>query len=220
MKIMTGTAAGAAIEPGRVSPLRQQIVAAAVELTRGSGWSSVTMARLAGIVGVSRQTVYNEIGSKPALAEAMVLDELARFLSVVERAFDQHPGDLLESIDGAVRGVLGLAQDSVLLRAIVSATQGADTELLPPFTTQSGSLLTAAKSVLAERLASFPVSLEPHRLTTVIDAIVRVVLSHIMAPSGTPDTAAEEITWLSSRLMDTDASRLGHAEQPQSGRAR
>jgi AcrR family transcriptional regulator len=220
MKIMTGTATGVAIEPGRVSPIRQQIVTAAVELTTGSGWSSVTMARLAGIVGVSRQTVYNEIGSKPALAEAMVLDELARFLAVVEGAFDQHPGDLLESIDGAVRGVLGLAQDSALLRAIVSATQGADTELLPPFTTQSGSLLAAAKTVLAERLATFPVSLEPHRLTTVIDAIVRVVLSHIMAPSGTPDTAAEEITWLTSRLMDTEVSMPGHAGRTRPGRAR
>jgi AcrR family transcriptional regulator len=175
------------------------------------------MARLAGIVGVSRQTVYNEIGSKPALAEAMVLDELARFLSLVERAFDQHPGNLLGSVDGAVRAVLGLAQDSALLRAIVSATQGADTELLPPFTTQSRSLLTAAKAVLAERLASFPVSLEPHRLATVTDAIVRVVLSHIMAPSGSPDTAAEEITWLTSRLMATDAPALSQAEQPQSG---
>lgn len=220
MKIMTGTATGAAIEPGRVSPLRQQIVAAAVELTTGSGWSSVTMARLAGVVGVSRQTVYNEIGSKPALAEAMVLDELARFLSVVERAFDQHPGNLLGSVDGAVRGVLELAQDSALLRAIVSATQGADTELLPPFTTQSRSLLAAAKAVLAERLASFPVSLEPHRLTTVIDAIVRVVLSHIMAPSGTPGTAAGEITWLTSRLMDTGASMPAHPELPGAVRAR
>jgi AcrR family transcriptional regulator len=53
-------------------PLRARIVAAAAVLTTETGWSEVTMARLAERVGVSRQTVYNEIGSKPALAEAMI----------------------------------------------------------------------------------------------------------------------------------------------------
>ena len=62
---------------------RDRIVAAAVEMTTSSGWAAVTMARLADAVGVSRQTVYNEVGSKPALAEAMVLEELTRFLGVV-----------------------------------------------------------------------------------------------------------------------------------------
>ena len=70
---------------------RDRIVAAAVEMITSSGWASVTMVRLAESVGVSRQTVYNEVGSKPALAEAMVLEELARFLGIVERAFDDEP---------------------------------------------------------------------------------------------------------------------------------
>ena len=60
--------------------LRDRIIAAAAERTAVAGWSSVTMSRLADDVGVSRQTVYNEVGAKPALAEAMVLDELARFI--------------------------------------------------------------------------------------------------------------------------------------------
>ena len=51
---------------------RDRIVAAAVELTTTSGWASVTMSRLAAAAGVSRQTVYNEVGSKPALAETMI----------------------------------------------------------------------------------------------------------------------------------------------------
>ena len=37
---------------------------AAVRLTAQIGWSQVTMARLAQEVGVSRQTVYNEVGTK------------------------------------------------------------------------------------------------------------------------------------------------------------
>ena len=103
----------------------------AAELTAESGWATITMAKLADRVGVSRQTVYNEIGSKPALAEAMVLRELALFLAEVDRAFDAHPDDLVAAIRGACRGVLELAQDNRLLKAVVSATHGADTELLP-----------------------------------------------------------------------------------------
>ena len=77
---------------------RERIVAAAVEMTTSSGWAAVTMARLADAAGVSRQTVYNEVGSKPALAETMILEELARFLQVVERAFDAEPDDLTRAI--------------------------------------------------------------------------------------------------------------------------
>ena len=86
-----------------VPPLRQRLVAAAVEMTLAHGWAQVTMARLAAEVGVSRQTVYNEIGTKPALAEAMILAELDRFLSVVTAAFDRHPTDLVAAIEEAAR---------------------------------------------------------------------------------------------------------------------
>src|SRR4051794_26638863 len=43
--------------------LRERLVAAGVAFTTEQGWSQVTMARLAEAVGVSRQTVYNEIGT-------------------------------------------------------------------------------------------------------------------------------------------------------------
>ena len=136
-------------------PLRAQIVAAASTLTTEDGWSEVTMSRLAHRVGVSRQTVYNEIGTKPALAEAMILTELERFLSEVTDAFDSHPDDMLGAIRTAVRSVLELAEDNPLLHAVVSATHGADTELLPLLTTHAHSLLGVAKAVIRERLGPY-----------------------------------------------------------------
>ena len=115
------------------------------------------MGRLADEVGVSRQTVYNEIGSKPALAEAMILAELERFLSVVSEAFDGHPDDLVAAIEAATAGVLRLARGNDLLKAVVSATHGADTELLPLLTTHAESLLETAKTVVAERVRAYDV---------------------------------------------------------------
>ena len=181
--------------------IRERVVEAAVTLTTRDGWATVTMARLAEVVGVSRQTVYNEVGSKPALAEAMILRELDRFLGLVTVAFDAHPTDLVGAIRAATYGVLELARDNKLLHAVVSATHGADTELLPLLTTHAGALLSTAKAVLVERVAPYDVDLSPAGLDAAIDMVVRVVLSHVMQPSASPDATAEDIAWISARVL-------------------
>ncbi|MCS7475243.1 TetR family transcriptional regulator [Umezawaea endophytica] len=190
---------------------RRRIIAAAIELTARSGWSTVTMAALAETVGVSRQTVYNEIGSKQALAEAMVHDELGRFLAAVERAFDRDPDDLAASIRGAVRAVLDLARDNALLRAIVSATHDADTALLPLLTTHASSLLTTAKAVLTHRLTTFAHPLDDHQFAVTIDVVVRAVLSHVMQPSDTPERTADDIAWLVDAVITRPGAVAGTA---------
>ena len=179
----------------------ERIVAAAAELTTESGWAAITMAKLADRVGVSRQTVYNEIGSKPRLAEEMVLNELAAFLGEVDRAFDAHPDDLVAAIRAACRGVLEFAQDNLLLKAIVSATHGADTELLPLLTTHAGTLLSTAKAMVVERVAPYDVELTATQLDAAIDMVVRVVLSHVMQPTDTPAKTAHDIAWMAGRVL-------------------
>ena len=185
----------------RLLALRQRIVAAAVDLTADVGWSQVTMAKLADRVGVSRQTVYNEIGTKAALAEAMILSELDRFLQVVTDAFDRNPADLVGAIREASGGVLELARGNQLLHAVVSATHGADTELLPLLTTHAESLLAAAKLVVGDRLAPYDIGLDADKLDAAIDMVVRVVLSHVMQPSDTPEETAADIAWIAARVL-------------------
>ncbi|MEP9362908.1 TetR family transcriptional regulator [Nocardioides sp. CN2-186] len=180
---------------------RERIVEAAVALTTESGWSAVTMGAIAERVGVSRQTVYNEVGSKQGLAETMILHELDRFLGVVTLAFDDHPTDLVASIRAASEGVLELALDNKLLHAVVSATHGADTELLPLLTTHAESLLAAAKVVVAERLTPYDVGLDARHLDAAIDMVVRVVLSHVMQPSASPADTADDIAWIAQRVL-------------------
>ena len=181
--------------------MRERVIDAAVVLTSQVGWSAVTMARLADEVGVSRQTVYNEIGSKPRLAEAMILRELDRFLGVVSLAFDDHPSDLVAAIRSASRQVLEHAHDNALLHAVVSATHGADTELLPLLTTHADSLLVAAKTVVAGRIAPYDIGLPEAKLDAAIDMVVRVVLSHVMQPTDTPAHTADDIAWIAERVL-------------------
>jgi AcrR family transcriptional regulator len=188
-------------EPSPALTMRERVLEAAVSLTTEAGWAQVTMARLADVVGVSRQTVYNEVGSKPLLAEAMILRELDRFLELVTGAFDAHPADLVAAIRDASCAVLEASQDNLLLRAIVSATHGADTELLPLLTTHAGTLLSTAKAVVVDRVTPYDVELSPIQLDAAIDMVVRVVLSHVMQPSATPAQTAADIAWISARVL-------------------
>jgi AcrR family transcriptional regulator len=181
--------------------MHERVVAAAAELTLDVGWAGVTMGKLADRVGVSRQTVYNEVGSKPQLAEEMVLAELAKFLAVVDAAFDEHPGELVDAIRADSRWVLEHASTNEHLQAVVSASYGAETELLPLLTTRNDALVLAATDVVRRRVAAYRVDLDDDHLDAAIDMVVRLVLSHVVHPTGEPAATADDIAWISSRTL-------------------
>ncbi len=181
--------------------MHERVVAAAAELTLEVGWAGVTMGKLADRVGVSRQTVYNEVGSKPQLAEEMVLAELAKFLAVVDEAFDEQPDDLVEAIRAASRSVLELARDNALLQAVVSRSYGAETELLPLLTTRNDALVLAATQAVQARVAAYRIDIDDRHLDAAIDMVVRLVLSHVVHPIGEPADTADDIAWISGRTL-------------------
>jgi AcrR family transcriptional regulator len=181
--------------------MHDRVVAAAGELTLEVGWAGVTMGKLAERVGVSRQTVYNEVGSKPQLAEEMVLAELAKFLAVVDAAFDEHPDDLVGAIRDASRGVLELARSNALLQAVVSASYGAETELLPLLTTRNDALVLTATQTVRRRVAAYPTGIDARHLDAAIDMVVRLVLSHVVHPIREPAETADDIAWIASRTL-------------------
>ena len=180
---------------------RDRLVTAAARFTAENGWAELTMAKLADLVGVSRQTVYNEIGGKPQLAEAMVLRELALFLEVVDSAFPDNPQDLVAAIEAASFRVLELAATDPLLHAILSSTQGAESELLPLLTTNSEPLLGTAGQMIRGHIAGYEVPLEEHRVEVLIDMVVRLVLSHVMQPTAQPAETAETIGWIAASVL-------------------
>jgi AcrR family transcriptional regulator len=179
----------------------ERVVAAAAELTLEVGWAGVTMGKLADRVGVSRQTVYNEVGSKPQLAEEMVLAELAKFLAVVGAAFDEQPADLVEAIRAASRGVLELARSNALLQAVISRSYGAETELLPLLTTRNDALMLAATEAVRARVTAYRIDIDDRHLDAAIDMVVRLVLSHVVHPLGEPAATADDIAWISGRTL-------------------
>lgn len=205
---MTGTdvaAAGGASAPssaagsasGRV-PVRARLLDAAHSVIESSGWAAVTMAGIGVAAGVSRQTVYNEFGTKHGLAEQLALRELQRFLDVVrDRMASQD--DLVASIRSACEGVLVMAQHSLLVRTIVGAAPAdQDTDFLQIMTTESGEIVEASVMVVRQSIDElYPETpLTPDELTVAVELVVRLVLSAITRPSKTPAEAADDIAWL------------------------
>ena len=189
--------------------MRERLVAAAAEITTESGWASVTMGKVASRAGFSRQTVYNELGSKPALGQAMVMRELERFLAAVEEELDSYD-DLVEAIRSAAQRILAMARANPLLDAVLASAhgvtrgeRGSDNELLPFLTTDAAPLISAATAVIAERLpVRFPDSgLSPEEAQVAIDSVVRLVLSHVMQPAGDPARTADTIAWIVARVL-------------------
>lgn len=188
---------------GRVRrPVRERLIDAAASYTVEHGWATLTMAKLAGQVGVSRQTVYNELGSKPRLAEALVMAELDRFLDVVDRAFRDEPADLVAAIREASRRVLELAAANPLLHAVLSSTHAASADdILPLLTTHSEPLLATAGALIRDHVATYDVPLPPERVEPLVDLVVRLVLSYVMQPGPSPAETADTIAWIAAKAL-------------------
>ncbi|MBW8751476.1 MAG: TetR family transcriptional regulator [Propionibacteriales bacterium] len=193
------TGGGPSSGPGR--SWRDRLIAQAAELTRSGGWQAITMAKLADRVGVSRQTVYNEIGSKRQLAEAMIMHELEVFLQAVDAAFEEHPESLSTAIRAAATRVLEMARRNPLLHAVLSASHGAESTLLPLLTTQVEPLLEAAHGLVRRHLDTYDHGLDEDRIDPLVDMVIRLVLSHVTAPSTSPAETAENIAWIAERVL-------------------
>lgn len=184
--------------------LHERLLDAAQEITVDTSWSDVTMARIADMVGVSRQTVYNEFGSKPELADELIMRELGRFLEVVRMQLLEHD-DPIEGIRGACEGALTLAESSPLLRAVLASIHQHENDLVPLLTTESQGVIDVARAtvvgVLDEKHPGL--GLTDEQLSMVVDAVVRLVLSHIMRPSVSSAEAADQIAWIAGKVLPT-----------------
>jgi len=183
--------------------LRDRLLDAAASITAQEGWGAVTMGKLADEVGVSRQTVYNELGSKPRIAEELVMRELGRFLDIVRRRMSGH-SELVEALRSACEGALEVAASNPLLKAVLESAHTGGSDLLPLLTTQSQGLIESASAVVIETVQEqgFETGLDETELGVAVDAIIRLVLSHVMQPAKSPTEAAADIAWVAGHVLN------------------
>ena len=174
--------------------LRSTLLDAAGEQLRLRRWSEITMADIAGAAGVSRQTLYNEFGSRDEFAQVLVMREASRFLDAVERAVHEHLDDPAAALAGAFDVFLSAAAENPLVRAIVGGEGGE--ELLALFTTQGRPLVESA----ADRLAAVLLAGWPHVARAdaelLSECLVRLAISYAALPKGPANMTASSIATL------------------------
>ncbi|RLP93820.1 TetR/AcrR family transcriptional regulator [Micromonospora sp. CV4] len=185
--------------------LRDTIVDAARARTIASGWDAVRMGGVAAAAGVSRQTVYNEFGSKAGLAEALARREVDRFVGDVRSALVAHGPDVRAGAYAAIAHTLAAAADNPLVKAILTSARGGSDELLPYLTTRAEVVLTEASGALIEWVGDHLPQAEPAALAFAADTIVRLVVSHIVLPRDPIDQTAAALADLAVRLFATAA---------------
>ncbi|HEX3787124.1 MAG TPA: TetR family transcriptional regulator [Pseudonocardiaceae bacterium] len=162
--------------------LRSTLLDAASDLLRSRTWADTTMAEIATVAGVSRQTLYKEFGSRQAFALAYILRESERFLSSVEQAIAAHLDDPAAALTAAMATFLTAAAEEPLIRAIVA---GDDSDgLLSLVTNQAGPVLTVATDRLGRYLIANWPDADPRSLRLIADNLVRLAISHAASPTA------------------------------------
>ena len=181
--------------------LRETLVSVARELTVRQGWDKVRMADVAKAAGVSRQTVYNEFDGRPGLAQALVVRETEQFTAAVRAELFRHGADVRAAARAALLRTLTEADGNPLIRAILTSARGGEEDLLPFLTTRSDVVLRAATAVIEEWARTCLPGTPAPAVTFAADAIVRLVISHIMMPSGPPAESAASLAEAFVRLL-------------------
>lgn len=181
--------------------VREQALDVAQAMLVERGWEQVTVSAVAAATGVSRPTFYKEFASKQALGEALVRRETERFLLGVASVLERHTDDAHEAISAAVHFTLAEAAGNPLLHAVLTSTRGGDDSLLPLLTTRSGPLLEAATAALSGWFAEHFPALDEEEVGESVDAVVRLVVSHLVLPAADPETTARRLARVATRYL-------------------
>lgn len=189
--------------------LRDTVLAAVDELARTRGWSATTMADVAAAVGVSRQTLYNEFGSRPALVEAYVTREIESLVERVTEAVRANADDAHRALRTAFALFLELASDEPVVQLIVNGAE--DGEL--------HRLLAGVGQVLAsERIAHLIPEVWPQVGAAdgqlLAETLVRLAISHALLPSENPGVIAQGVGRMFAPFVDELLSSPATPPQP------
>src|ERR1700760_3793097 len=83
--------------------LRGSILDGMRDLLMERDWSSITLTDVARAAGISRQTIYNEFGSRQGLARGYALRLADRLVDTIHEALDANVGNIYESFLQAFR---------------------------------------------------------------------------------------------------------------------
>ncbi|AFR49554.1 MULTISPECIES: TetR/AcrR family transcriptional regulator [Gordonia] len=171
--------------------LRNSLLDGLHDLLLERDWAEVRMSDVAATTGVSRQTVYNEFGSRYGLAQGYAVRLAGRFAGHVADSLAGSVGDVTEALHkGFGEFFAGVATDP-LIASLLSGE--AKPDLMKLITTDAAPIITTAADRLADAFReSTWLSMHDSDVVRISRAITRMALSYIaMPPEGDRDVASD-----------------------------
>jgi AcrR family transcriptional regulator len=187
--------------------LRDSILDGMRELLLIRDWSSITLSDVAKAAGISRQTIYNEFGSRQGLAQNYALRLADRLVDQIEDAIGGNVGDIYAAFLQGFRDFFAESASDPLVISLLTGTTKPD--LLQLITTDSAPIITRCSARLTETFMDSWVRTSEEDAGVLARAIVRLAMSYVSMPPEADHDVARDL----ARLMTPFAERYGVIEQ-------
>jgi len=186
--------------------LRDSILDGMRELLLSRDWSSITLSDVARAAGISRQTIYNEFGSRQGLAQGYAVRLADRLVDQIEDAIVGNVGDVYAAFLQGFRDFFAESAADPLVISLLTGTTKPD--LLQLITTDSAPIISRASARLTETFMQSWVRASEEDAGVLARAIVRLAMSYISMPPEADHDVARDL----ARLMTPFAERYGVIE--------
>jgi AcrR family transcriptional regulator len=187
--------------------LRGAVLDSMRELLTERDWSEVSLTVLAKHAGVSRQTLYNEFGSRQGLAQAYALRLADGFVDAVDDAVAANEG---RSVDALMSGFGAFFASSAMDPLVHSLLTGeAKPDLVRLITTDSAVIIDRASTRLSESFQRGWIQASAQDAGILARAIARLGLSYISMPPESGASVAEDLGALLGPFIDVARGARG-----------
>lgn len=183
--------------------LRDSILDGMRELLLTRDWSAITLSHVATAAGISRQTIYNEFGSRQGLAQAYALRLADRLVDQIEDAIDSNVGDVYGAFERGFRDFFAETAADPLVMSLLTGDIKPD--LLQLITTDSAPIIMHCSQRLTTTFVDSWVRASEEDAGVLARAIVRLAMSYVSMPPESDHDVARDL----ARLMTPFAERYG-----------
>ncbi|MBO2463709.1 TetR family transcriptional regulator [Actinomadura violacea] len=180
---------------------RERMLDATSAIVEAGDWGALRLARVARAAGVSRQTAYNEFGSKVGLGRALVEREVDAFLGGVQERMERHADDVPEAVRAAVLFALDEAERRPLLKGIFGAGRSRDDELIALATRGRDPMIARVVAAFRGYADTTWPAVPADVKDLLVETLMRVTVSHAVAPLHAPAEVARNLAELTRRLL-------------------
>jgi AcrR family transcriptional regulator len=183
--------------------LRDSILDGMRDMLLARDWSSITLSDVARAAGISRQTIYNEFGSRQGLAQGYALRLADRLVDAVDHAITGNVGNIHAAFLEGFRAFFAESASDPLVISLL--TGAAKPDLLQIITTDSAPIITRCSERLTSTFTHSWVRASEEDSGVLARAIVRLAMSYVSMPPEADHDVARDL----ARLMTPFAERYG-----------